>query len=152
MSPICKTIHYTYFAGRDYNPGPYDVTFQANVTDVTFDVAVEPDDLLEGDEVFLLRIASSSLPDAVTAGDVAIVVIIDNDRKICVLSCIVFNYFVSVAIGINFSQSLYTSNENTMTVQPILLLTNPSSTDVTVQVMSINITAFGKHTYAVNNQ
>ena len=105
---------------------------------------MEPDDLLEGDEVFLLRLASSSLPDAVTAGDVAIVVITDNDRKICTLSNIVFK-FVSVAISINFSQSLYTSNENTMTVQPILLLTNPSSTDVTVQVMSINITAFGKH-------
>jgi len=38
-----------------------------------------------------------------------------------------------------------------MVVQPSILLTNPSATDVTVQVLSTNINATGKHAYVANN-
>ena len=50
-----------------------------------------------------------------------------------------------VAISVNFSQSLYTNDESTRVTQPILLLSNPSSIDIAVQIQSINISAYGKH-------
>lgn len=69
-------------AGRDYDPGPYDVTFVASTTNATFSVELEPDNILEGDEIFFLRIASSSPRAAVTGGNMmATFIIIDNDRK-----------------------------------------------------------------------
>ena len=81
-APSARSFKIAWFTGRDYTPGPFDVTFPANKINATFDVEIEPDNLLEGNEVFILRIVSpSSLRDIVTAGDVATVVIIDNDRK-----------------------------------------------------------------------
>ena len=49
----------------------------------TFDVSIVTDDLLEGDEIFLLVIDSSSLHDAVTTGDqeTITVLILDDDRE-----------------------------------------------------------------------
>ncbi|XP_065910088.1 uncharacterized protein [Dysidea avara] len=113
----------------DYNPWSYDITMYANQTNVTFNISITTNNLLEGDKMFQLTIDSSSLPDAVTTGGQksTTVLILDDDP-----------------ISVNFSQSLYTNDENTKVVQPMLLLTNPSSTDITIQVRSINITAYGR--------
>ena len=43
-----------------------------------------------------------------------------------------------------FSQSLYTVNENDGSVQPVLVLSNPASTDITVVVEDISYNASGK--------
>ena len=68
----------------DYSSGPYTVIFAAGVTMVAFDVPVNDDNILEGNENFMLTINSSSLPSNVTVGDPgeATVTIVDNDRKI----------------------------------------------------------------------
>ena len=48
-------------------------------------------------------------------------------------------------ITVQFGQAMYTSNENAGVVQVSLILSNPSSTDVNVQVFNTNITANGKY-------
>ena len=45
-----------------------------------------------------------------------------------------------------FSQSAYSVNEGAGAAQPVLVLSNPSSTDITAVVYSTNGTAFGKYT------
>ena len=51
---------------------------------VPFNVTIIDDNVLEGDENFMLTIDSSSLPSSVTVGtpDEATVTIVDNDRKL----------------------------------------------------------------------
>ena len=55
-----------------------------------------------------------------------------------------FCMYVDTAIAISFSQSTYSVDEDDGPAQPVLVLSNPSSTDITVQVRSNNITATGK--------
>ena len=68
----------------DYSSGSYIVTFSIGVTMVAFDVPVNDDNILEGNENFTLTINSSSLPSNVTVGDPgeATVTLVDNDCKI----------------------------------------------------------------------
>ena len=47
--------------GIDYNSELYNVTFPAGVTSVSFDVMINDDNILEGNETFILTIANSSL-------------------------------------------------------------------------------------------
>ena len=67
----------------DYTSGPYTVTFPAGRTTATFDVPINDDNILEGDEDFILTINETSLPTDVTHGSPveAIVTIVDDDRK-----------------------------------------------------------------------
>ena len=44
-----------------------------------------------------------------------------------------------------FNQSTYSVYEDSGPVQPVLVLSNPSSTDITVEVFSTNITALGEY-------
>ena len=46
---------------------------------------------------------------------------------------------------ITFDQSAYTVDEDIGSVQPVLVLSNPSSTDITVQVTASSNTATGEH-------
>ena len=46
-----------------------------------------------------------------------------------------------IAITISFNQSTYHVNENDMTVEIVAILSNPSSTDVTVEITSSDTTA-----------
>jgi len=67
----------------DYYSGPYPVTFPAGVTSVTFDIPMWDDNILEGNENFMLTIDQSSLPTGVSPGDPdeTAVTIVDDDRK-----------------------------------------------------------------------
>ena len=67
----------------DYTSGPYTVTFPAGQTTATLDVPIIDDNILEGDEDFILTINETSLPTDVTHGSPveAIVTIVDDDRK-----------------------------------------------------------------------
>ena len=47
------------------------------------------------------------------------------------------------AATVSFSQSVYTINENGGPVEPVIVLSNPSSTDVTVQIRDRGGTATG---------
>ena len=69
--------------GVDYIPGLYIVMFRAGETMVPFDITINDDDVLEGNETFMLTIDPSSLPTGVTQSDPgqATVTIVDNDCK-----------------------------------------------------------------------
>ena len=57
-----------------------------------------------------------------------------------------FNVYSLTAISISFSQSSYSVNETVGSLQPVLVLSNPSSANITVIVLSDNDTATGKNT------
>ena len=52
--------------------------------------------------------------------------------------------FIYVATTVSFSQSTYSVNEDAGPVQFELVLSNPSSTDITVQVRDTQNTATGE--------
>ena len=79
---------------------------------------------------------------------------------VCLYVCMyVYNYTYTFALICNpgsvvsFSQSTYSVNENAELVQPALVLSNPSSSEITVQVNDIGITATGEliHIKSYNN-
>ena len=69
--------------GEDYDSGPYSVKFNAGMTEVTLNVSIVDDDILERNEKFNLTVNVSSLPNTVSVGDhgQATVTIMDNDGK-----------------------------------------------------------------------
>ena len=82
----CVTIiaccwYITGFA--DYTPGPYNVTISAGKTSVAFDIAVNNDNVSEGNETFHLTINPSLLPEGVTVNGpcVVSVTIVDDDSE-----------------------------------------------------------------------
>ena len=54
------------------------------------------------------------------------------------------NHYNSLAITVNFSQSKYSVNEGAGRAQPVLVLSNPSSMDITVRVRDTQNTATSK--------
>ena len=77
----CTIVH----SENDYTMGLYNVTFPANVTVGVINIPVCDDIVLEEDESFNISVVSQSLIDNVTVGNVdqAIVVIVDDDCKLC---------------------------------------------------------------------
>ena len=69
--------------GVDYASGPYSVTFPAGVTSASFDVPINDDNILEGNEIFKFTIDLSSLLGDVTASNPlqAAVTVADDDCK-----------------------------------------------------------------------
>ena len=55
-----------------------------------------------------------------------------------------YTLFYTVAINVSFNQSTYSIGEKNGPAQPVLVLSNPSSTNVTVRVRSNDITATGE--------
>ena len=51
---------------------------------------------------------------------------------------------VSIDITVSFNQSVYSINEPDGPVQPVLVLSNPSSTDITVTVSNTGGSATGE--------
>ena len=49
------------------------------------------------------------------------------------------------AITVMFNQTTYSVNENAGPAQPVLVLSNPSSTDITVQVFNTDGSATGEY-------
>ena len=84
--------------GVDYNSGPYTVQFDVGVTRVSFDVLINNDNILEGDETFNLKINAQSLPDSVMVGDPGqtTVTILANDgkHKVTMTFMWLYNYHV----------------------------------------------------------
>ena len=67
----------------DYGSGPYTVQFNAGDMHASFNVSINNDIILEGNETFNLIVNASSLPKSVTVGDPGktTVTIVDNDGK-----------------------------------------------------------------------
>ncbi|XP_065899383.1 adhesion G-protein coupled receptor V1-like [Dysidea avara] len=114
--------------GVDYSSGPYNVTIPAGQTRIPFDVPINDDKVFEEDEEFLLTIDQSSSLNGVIIGrrDKAVVTILDNDLP-----------------SVKFIKTKYKVNEDDGPAQPVLVLSNPSSTDITISVFSTNRSATG---------
>ena len=69
--------------GEDYESVPYTVTIPAKATTAQFNVTINDDTILEGNETFNLTIMASSLPSRIDIGNPAqaTVTIVDNDGK-----------------------------------------------------------------------
>ena len=69
--------------GNDYNPRQFTVKFDAGMIRVPFDISIDRDDVLEGNETFSLTIDPSSLPSKVTVTNPnqTTVIIVDDDGK-----------------------------------------------------------------------
>ena len=52
---------------------------------------------------------------------------------------------MSLDVTVRFNQSTYSVSEDAGAVQPVLVLSNPSSTNITVVVYTTNGTAFGEY-------
>ena len=72
---------YTTFTGNsDYYPGPYNVTFPAGETTMSFNVSVIDDNIVERNEIFTLSIDNNALPRGVVRlTPHSVSVIIEND-------------------------------------------------------------------------
>ena len=85
MSYVLCIIFLIQYVGQDidYDSGPYTVQFNIGVIRALFDVSVNSDNILEGNETFNLTVNASSLPNSVTVGDPGqtTVTIVDNDGK-----------------------------------------------------------------------
>ena len=44
-----------------------------------------------------------------------------------------------------FKKSVYRINEGARRVQPVLVLSNPSSSDITITVVNTDVTAYGEY-------
>ena len=66
-----------------------------------------------------------------------------NYMDIIKVSLIFFLFLL--AITVSFEQSMYSVNENAGPAQPVLVLSNPSSTDITVQVFNTDGSATGEY-------
>ena len=69
--------------GVDYDSGPFDITFPAGETLAVFNVTINDDNIVEGNENFTLSIDPSSLPNGVTVVNPVqtTVTIVDDDRE-----------------------------------------------------------------------
>lgn len=62
---------YTWFVANDYVSGPYTATFPAGTNSASFVVSITNDNLLEGNEIFILSLDALLLPRGVTIGQPA---------------------------------------------------------------------------------
>ena len=73
----------------------------------------------------------------------------------CVLSTgITYRYYnmyclVLVAVTISFDQLIYFVDEDNGTVELMAILSNPSIADITVQIMSSDVTAISKYAHTL---
>ena len=73
-----------YYVDDDFNSGTITVKIEAGVTSTSVNITVQDDQVLEINEEFELIIVSDSLPDTLISGspNVALITIVDNDRKL----------------------------------------------------------------------
>ena len=69
--------------GVDYNSGPYSVTFPAGVTNVSFNVLIYNDDVLEVNEEFNLIIRHSSNIATHNPHRITVIILNDDSKYYC---------------------------------------------------------------------
>ena len=74
--------------GIDYDPGPYNITIPAEITNLSFTIPLAIDDIVELDEEFELTIDEALLPFMVTATESTSVIIVDNDSEFIGIECL----------------------------------------------------------------
>lgn len=133
----------------DYTSTPIPATFSIGAVSSTVSVQVTKDDIVEEVEVFNLNISiPSSLSGRVILGSTATATcnIIDDTGKLKLLDNYSINLFVcTVVIAVRFDQAMYTVDENNGIVQVTLILSNPSASVISIEVLSTNETAYGEY-------
>ena len=71
------------------------------------------------------------------------IIILSSILKFACCVIVAFSHFIIVPT-VNFNQSTYNADEDDGPAQPVLVLSNPSSTDITVNVFSTDGSATGK--------
>ena len=85
---------YYLIGGDDYHSGPYNITFPAGVTTVSFNISIHDDDMYEDDENFTLTINNNSLPDGIITGSPSTIIMIikdDDSKRILIYIHILYN-------------------------------------------------------------
>ena len=84
--------------GHDYISGPYSVTFDAQTTRASFDIAIINDRVLESNENFVVAINATLLPSNVTVGDHSNVriTIMDDEGKLIKIIYLNISLFINV--------------------------------------------------------
>ena len=66
----------------DFNStGDLSITIPAGMANTSFNISVSADNVLEGNEIFLITIEQTSLQTVIISDNSTVVVIIDDDRK-----------------------------------------------------------------------
>ena len=133
----------------DYTSTPIPATFSTGAVSTTVSVQVTKDDIVEEVEAFNLNISiPSSLSGRVILGNTANATcnIIDDTGKLKLLNNYSKNLFVcTVVIAVQFDQAMYTVDENNGIVQVTLILSNPSASVISIEVLSTDETAYGEY-------
>ena len=113
-------------------------------------ISITDDNFLERNEIFnvTVRITFSLILSRVSTGNLnqVTVTILDDDRMLTYECLNVPNVNVTVifvAITVSFKQSAYSVYEELITVHPVLTFSNPSATDITVQVINTDVSTSG---------
>ena len=135
--------------GTDYNSTPINATFTAGTTSTTVNVPLINDSIAEGPETFNLNVTiPPSLSGQVELGTIieAVGYIIDDTSKIIRYMRFLWIYFiVLLVVIITFDELTYNVDERSGMVQVALVLSNPLSSDLTVEVTTNDVTASGRH-------
>ena len=132
----------------DYISTPITATFPAGATSVTIDVPVTVDNIVEQKETFDISFTiPSSLSDQVSPGKIteAVGAIQDNTSKFLIKDHYGASMYVLLAATVMFSESMYSVNEDCGSVQIGLALSNPLSSDITVEIFTTDGSATGEY-------
>ena len=83
MYAYFKLFH--YLKGDDYEPGPYIFTIPVEETNILVNISITDDDIVEGNEIFILATDEDSLPNRVMLRQICSIMpvtIVDNDSKL----------------------------------------------------------------------
>ena len=135
--------------GVDYDAGPYSVMISAGQTSGSLTLQLYDNNILETDKTFTLSIDTSSLPSTIIRGPNCILraTILDDDGMYMhTLHWIFYIFNIQLLdITVNFEQITYNIAEANGLVNPVLVLSNPSSTNITVEILSTEGSATGKY-------
>ena len=138
--------------GDDYESGPFIVTIPSGETNVPFNISIIDDNIFEANESFNLTINSSSIHSSSLIYEECklTVTIVDNEGEVIIY--IIINtsmkmpiYYIILEITVRFDNITYTVNEDDGIVQLLLVLSNPSSSDETVQIINTEIMEDGMY-------
>ena len=143
-------MNYVSGSGVDYYSNPIIASFNAGANITKINISVINDNITEETETFNLILTNISSPTGqVVLGSISKAAtgsIIDDTSKLMYISVCGFNLFCIyyVVTTIKFNDSMYNINESSRAVQLVLLLSNPLSRNIAVELINTDISAFGE--------
>ena len=142
-------MNYVSGSGVDYDSNPTFASFNAGANITKINISVINDNITEETETFNLILTNISSPTGqVVLGSISKATgsIVDDTSKLMYISVCGFNLFCIyyVVTTIKFNDSMYNINESSRAVQLVLLLSNPLSRNIAVELINTDISAFGE--------